>query len=101
MRWRAWYTDDREYEGKGVDAFKALPEIGVLVIVEYRDTGRRVLAGGDWYYWQDGQIDYVSSGDWGTWKDRPSVSCLDCVKQGVGVSNDEFEAVYQRAWRSS
>lgn len=74
-----------------------MPESGVLVIVETRDTGRTIYTGGDWYYLDDGKIKYVSSGDWGTWKPKPDVPCTSCIKQGVGVSDEEFWATVDRA----
>lgn len=97
LRFRAWYRDET-YNGSTLSDFKALPEDGLVVLVALYDTGRTIFDGGDWYYWTNGRIRYVPSVEWGRDEPRPDIQCLDCVKHGVGVPDDEFERILAEAW---
>lgn len=92
--WKVYYTNNRIFESKYVDWIQ-LPESGVLFVVVYFTAGRKIYSGGDWYYLVNNKFDYVPSGKWGTWKPKPNVSCLSCIKQGVGVSDEEFNKLRQ------
>ena len=97
--WRAWYADGREFSSADM-CWVDLPASGVLVVIEYKGTGRTVYNGGDWYWLYDGRFGYASSGAWGTWRAAPSredVPCRSCVKRGVGVSDEAFRAAYDAA----
>lgn len=98
MRWRAWYTEGRTYEGDDLDAWKALPAEGALAVVVYDDAGRTIYTGGDWYLWRDGGIAYVGAYPWGSHAPHPG-GCLDCVKRGDGVSDEAWERVRLEVYR--
>jgi len=100
MQFTAYYTDDRVYKGD-YDDWLEMPASGALVIVEHRPTGRGIFNGGDWYFVREGVIGHVRSGPWGTQKPPPEISCKSCVKAGVGVSDEEFQRVSQRALRET
>lgn len=99
MLFKAWYVGKKVYIGNNWDDFKALPESGVIWITVFYPQGRVFYNGGDWYYLQDNKLKYIPSGAWGSWQPRPEVECLSCVKQGVGVSDAEFEIVKELAWK--
>ena len=95
-RWVAYYTDDRVYRSEDWP-WQALPSTGVLVVVLINPTGRTVLAGGDWYFKNDGKYGYVASVEWGQHEPPPDIPCQSCVKEGVGAEDDVFNAVYAQA----
>jgi hypothetical protein len=97
MKWLAFYTEGRVYSSHHTP-WTELPDTGVLVVNRYHGTGKTVYSGYDWYWLEDGNIHGVSSGEWGTWQPKPDVSCASCIKQGVGVSDEEFDRVYELMW---
>ena len=97
MKWKAWYTDNRTYEGSTAEEWKAMPPEGVLYVAVYRDTGVTYYNGGDWYFWEDGGIQKTMAAPWGSHTPRPD-GCLDCMKKGVGVPDEEFWALHRRIW---
>lgn len=99
LGWRAWYEGERTFSSTSTE-FQALPESGVLVLAEYRATGKTIWDGADWYYLEDGAFGYVASKAWGTDEPRPDLQCRSCVKEGVGVSDAEFWEAHRQAWRS-
>lgn len=99
--YRAYYSGERVFELHAPWQWFALPESGVLVIVEYRPTGKGLYAGGDWYWLVDGQVYYRSSAGYdGTWVEPPHLSCKSCLKRGDAVSDTEFQAAYKAALNS-
>lgn len=96
MKFRAWYADGTVYRGNSAEDWKALPAEGVVVVVEYEDTGRRIFSGGDWYYLDGGRLAYVPSREWGRDEPRP-VACRDCIKRGVGVPDHVYWATLRAA----
>ena len=76
--------------------WKALPAEGVVWVIEFRDTGRGMFNGGDWYYIRDGALAYVPSVEWGVDQPKPT-GCQDCVKRGVRVPDEEFARVMAEA----
>ena len=100
LRWVAYYTDDRVFHSEDT-TWQALPSSGLLVVVMIYDTGRTFYNGGDWYIWENGGLRYIPSGEWGTNQPFPDVSCLSCVKEGVGVSDIEFAMVTAKAWKET
>lgn len=99
MNWRVWYSDGNVYSSEA-HSWASLPSIGIIIVVAYKETGKTVYNGGDWYWMENGEIKYISSGEWGTWKEKPITHCLSCVKQGVGVSDEEFLKIHKEAWNS-
>lgn len=96
MRFRAWYADGSIYDGESAEDWKALPAEGVVYVVELRATGRGMFNGGDWYYIDNGALAYVSSVEWGVDQPKPE-GCADCVKRGVGVTDEEFARIMAEA----
>ena len=102
VRWRAWYADGREFSSADM-CWVDLPPFGVLVVIEYRDTGRTIYTGGDWYWLYSARFGYMPSGAWGTWQAAPTFAeapCRSCVKRGEGVSDDAFREVVAMALAS-
>lgn len=51
VRWRVWYTDGRVFNGTTFNAWKRLPDDGVLsVMLWHADGTRRVMQGDDLYF---------------------------------------------------
>ena len=97
MRWRAFYTEGREFSGGTVEQWKALPMTGVIVVVVYRDTGRTVYSGGDWYWLEPDRIGKSPAAPWGSHAPYPADELDDGIKRGDGVSDEEFGRVYRGA----
>jgi hypothetical protein len=94
MQFRVYYEDGTTYAG---DPFNA-PAWGVLCIVEPdADCGRHIVQGGKFYVWRD---------DYGRWYEADDVGLYDYLARpgarrvlfGSYVSNEIFNAVYQRAY---
>ncbi|MEK9767381.1 MAG: hypothetical protein VW683_00555 [Betaproteobacteria bacterium] len=97
MIFRAWYTENRIFDGTSVEDWKSLPSEGVLFVSLFYPTGVTFYNGADWYYINDqGNFAHVLSGEWGTEQPAP-VSCIDCIKKGVGVSDEEYANIEQQA----
>lgn len=98
--YRAYYLGGEEY---AIDesSWKDLPATGVLVVVQYRDTGKTVFAGGDWY-WLDSKCDvrYLPTIEWGIDRHPPDIQCRSCLKKGVAASDEEFQMTYRKAFAS-
>lgn len=90
---RIWYTENRYFEVENLEQWKALPATEIVLVWVEHGAYRYRVSGGDWYYWQDNKIKHVSSGPWGTWVPRPPIDCAECVKQGIGVSDEEFKRI--------
>lgn len=98
LGWRAYYTNNRIYDSAR-NTWAELPAEGVLLVVEFRVTGRTIYSGGDWYWLYDGTFGYRKAAPWGDHAPKPDhIACLSCIKRGVGVPDDEFHAVYNTAW---
>ena len=98
MKWTAYYTEGKVFHSQDTD-WSALPEEGVLIVVEYQPGGRRIVDGGDWYWLENGRINYVPSLSWEKEEPKPQVSCSNCVKRGVAMEDDAFYALYRRVKR--
>lgn len=97
MRWSAHYSG-ATYTSDHISP-QELPATGVQVIIEHYDDGsRKILSGGDYYWWEGTGWHYIPSGEWGTWKDPPNIACLSCVKQGVGLPDSEYREIYEDAF---
>ena len=97
MKFRAWYTGGRIFDGTTVEDWKALPDTGVLWVTVFRpDGGRNFYSGGDWYHIVDGGLEYVRAYPWGEHAPKPR-GCLECIKRGDGASDDEFRAIEAQA----
>jgi len=98
LHWHAWYTEGREFDSHETD-WLTLPPSGVLAVTAYYFVGDQIYRenknGGDWYWYKNGDVFYVSSGPEvnGTWKEQPKIGCRSCVKQGVMVSDEEWARV--------
>ena len=101
MRFRAWYSGGRTFDGRDSEAWKALPADGMVWVTVFRETGRTFYNGGDWYYLDGAELRYVPSRTWGQDEPRPTDVCLACVKRGVGVPDDEFERIQLEARRAT
>lgn len=98
VAWDVWYVGGRQFRGRTVAEWKALPSTGLLWITAYYENGNRVFySGGDWYFIDGDRFQYVPTGDWGTWQPK-SEGCKDCIKRGDGCSDEEFAAIEREAW---
>lgn len=62
-RWRAWYTENRVFDGQGFADWAELPDDGVLsVMLWFADGTRRVEQGND-HYWATPEGIYAHSDD--------------------------------------
>lgn len=94
MHWRAWYTEGRVFNGRTLDHWKVLPEDGVLGVVAFKETGKTVYDGGDWYMFDGTRFAFVPSGPvWGVDAPRPVGWCRQCVKRYGKVSEEEYRQV--------
>ena len=96
MKWSAWYSETERYDSETTE-WNDLPAEGLQVVIVYRDSGRSIYDGADWYWLHNGELNYAASGEWGSWKDRPMVSCSSCIKQGTRLPDEEFEAIQKVA----
>ena len=90
LSWRAWFRDDRVYDGKTLDDWRALPETGLLYVM---------LLGADWrvkvwnrdYVWWDGLewFGLVSSHGGNLWRDAPE-GLGSILKRGEHVTSEEW-----------
>jgi hypothetical protein len=85
-----------------------VPAEGVVGVVVYLDPPyRRIIDGHDWVWMEGGEFRIVGTHDqWGSWAPKPETSCGGCVKRGVGVPDDRWEAIQRemmeaRAWPST
>ena len=97
MKWSAWYSNGTRYDSE-TTGWVHLPSTGLQILIHYKDSGRTIYSGGDWYYLRDNKFSYVPSGDWGTDQPIPDIPCKSCIKQGTGMRDAEFEAIYKLAW---
>ena len=98
MIWRAWYKN-ATYSSREM-SWTALPATGLVVAVTYVEAGKCIHGGGDWYQLVNGAIAMVPSpAAWGTWALKPR-GCKNCIKQGVGVSDDEYQRLDALAFNS-
>jgi hypothetical protein len=97
-RWTAYYTGNRVFDSNNL-SWAELPDDGVLIVVEYQQGGRRIVDGGDWYWLEDGRINYVPSVSWDNEEPKPNVSCQSCVKRGAKADDDTFYSLYDRVRR--
>ena len=89
---RCWYADGSTYEGATLVDWKAAPD-GIVQLFKYGE-GFKARYKGDWYFMRDDDLHVVSPTDWGEeWAARPAISCLDCVKKGAAVTDDEYAAI--------
>ena len=98
MKWTAVYTEDRIFHSRET-SWNDLPEEGVLIVIEYQPSGRRIIDGGDWYWMEDGQIHYLPSVSWEEEWGKPVVECSSCVKKGARVPDGDFFALYEKVRR--
>lgn len=96
MLFKAYYADGAVYQG-GHSEWVAMPASGVVFVVLHTVTGRTWYNGGDWYWADENGIGYTPSGEWGTDQPKPDIACQSCIKQGVGVSDELFKAISERA----
>jgi len=96
LRWAAVY-EGRVWYRWDETPWVALPAQGMLGVIQFAPHGYRTLySSGDWYWCYEGRLGYVRSPTaWGTWALPPEIPCKSCVKQGVTVSDEEFQVVYQ------
>jgi hypothetical protein len=103
-KWKAWYSDNSVYSSENID-WVDLPDDGMIVAVEYCYVNdqryRNVFTGGDWYYRDNGRIQYVSSKQWGKDEPKPKIDCLSCIKRGGGMGDDAYQDMYNSAWEDS
>lgn len=97
MRFRVWWADGGITDGTTTEAWKSLRPGGVVWVTRFHGTHRAFYSGGDWYYLEDGDLRYVPSGEWGTHQSKPE-GCRDCIKRGVGVSDEMFRRIEAEAW---
>lgn len=100
MRLRVGYTEGRIFDISSAEEWKAMPKSGLLGVMSFSDTGRTFFNGGDWYWLVDEKVRYLSSGAWGSDKPQPG-GCAVCFKQGVGVTDEEWDAfvIEAMSWR--
>ena len=92
--WKAWYEDGSTYSSEDF-IFQELPAEGIVGVVEFYDTGRRFVNGGDWYYWsrEEQCVEYVSSAGWDSWAGKPKADCTSCVKKSGKVTDEVWDQI--------
>lgn len=96
MKWRAWFTRNREFIGEGHAHFLRLPATGAIRFNLYCETGFTSYDGADWYWSEGGTIKKIPSQSWDGYEPKPLVSCASCVKRGDAVSDEEFARVSEQ-----
>lgn len=96
MRFRAWYTEGRVYEGHGYDDWCALPDDGVLTVMLYHADGTRRVEQGNDYYWATPDGIYGHSDDQQIEDRYPGAS----VKRGKWTTDEEMGHVARVAIES-
>lgn len=99
QKWTAYYTEGRVFRSEDI-SWQELPESGVLIVVVHFEGRRNVLEGADWYYLDQGEFRVVLSKSWAGWEPKPQINCASCIKQGVGISDEEFWELYKKVWDS-
>lgn len=98
LGWRAWYADGQIYANEAWQAFRFMPPTGVVVVVCYRNTGKTIYSGGDWYWFeQGGEFKYIPSQGWDGWEELPAGICMSCTKRGDAVPDDVFAKMCDQA----
>lgn len=92
MRWRAWCWDVERVtvHSSTEGAWQALPGEGVVGVVTYGEPPyRRILAGHDWVWMEDGELHATGTHpEWGEWLPAPDVGCAACLKRGAAVPDE-------------
>lgn len=98
--WRAWYRDDRVFDGLTLDDWRALPETGLLYVVLEGTDWRVEIWNRDWVWW-DGENWHGLMSHHGAniWRQRPDVPDAE-LKRGEHVLSDEWLRVRAtaKAW---
>ena len=95
--WRAWYRDDRVYDGKLLDDWRALPKTGLLYVVLQGADWRVPIHSRDWVWWDGETWGGVMSKHGGNiWLPRPE-GLGDTLKRGEHVQSDEWLRVKAEA----
>lgn len=90
IEWRTAYTNERWFNSNDTE-WSNLPPKGVLGVVLYKEPPyRKIVTGGDWYYWDDETITCTGS-TWNGWVDAPKDA--DDPKRGAAVPDSEWENV--------
>ncbi len=97
MRWFAWYSLTERYDSDST-TWNDLPAEGLQVVVVYRETGRTIYDGADWYWLYGGRMNYLASAsDSGVNRAKPQISCSSCIKRGTRIADDQIAAIQKAA----
>lgn len=100
-KWKIWYVDT-EYEGSTIEEWLALPDEGVVAILEWEGWYKEFLltrhvSGSDWY-WVDENETICAAPDTadepGIWVPYPGPE-TNTIKKGKWVSNERMSQVEQ------
>ncbi len=101
--WRCWYNEVRDGGHNTTQVFTStdydwadLPKIGWQVMILYYDNGyRRIISGSDFYWRCSKSADGYCQG-----QTRPNrISAVE-IKEGLTISNEEFNRIHAEAWAS-
>ena len=91
-----WLEHGLALVGEDYDDWVSVPE-GILGVVVFRETGRTLYDGADWYWYTGSEWGYIASGEWGTQAPFPEhVGCRSCVKAHAVVSDEDMERVQEQ-----
>ena len=97
--WTAFYTDSRVYDSDHY-TWPRLPSSGVLGVAMLMDPEtepplKKRVAGGDWYWMENGLV-RASDTIWDGYVDPPTEVPDDRLKRGEAIPDDEWDRVRER-----
>lgn len=95
VRFRAWYTEGRVFDGSGFKDWQALPDDGVLTVMLWFANGTRRVEQGNDFYWATPEGLYAHSNDAPEEIERRYLGAS--VKRGKWVTDAEMEQVASAA----
>ena len=94
--WRAYYADGKVYTDF------PLPPAGLVCVMEYeaRDWApgkpyRRIVKGGDWYWFDGDRWQRVKTGEWETWQDKPNAQAIQSTTR---LPEAEYNRIVESAF---
>lgn len=98
-RWKAWYTEDRVFEGTTFDEWESLPVDGVLSVILFHQDGTRRVMQGDELYFSTPEGVYAHDSRYSVDEVEKRYSGAS-VKRGKWTTDAEMERVAVEAMRA-